>query len=90
MAANIAPGIPGAKVFTIGVRVTAADVAAGGQNPVLFVQNVTFTGGANGPLQQTAAANKPDVQTLQTSVIDNSAINNGGPPARKLGHDRWQ
>ena len=44
--------VPGEKVFTIGVKVTAADVAAAGpnSNAVLVVQNVTFTGGAGGPI----------------------------------------
>ena len=45
MATN-ATAIPGEKVFTIGIRVTAADVAAAGTNSVLIEQNVTFTGGA--------------------------------------------
>ena len=80
MAVNTSDGIAGAKTFTIGVQITAADVAAGGQNAVLFVQNLTVTGGANGPIQQLGGVNKPDVQTLQTSVLDGSAVTNGGPP----------
>jgi PEP-CTERM motif len=84
MGVNTAPGIAGAKVFTIGVRVTAADVAAGGPEPVLVVQNLTFTGGANGPIQQVGSANKPDVQSVQTSFIDQSAEFNSGPPSANL------
>lgn len=85
MATNASDGIAGAKTFTIGVKFTSADVTAGGQNAVLFVQNLTVTGTVNGPIDQTGAANKPDVQTLQTSVLDVSATNNSGPPSNPLG-----
>ena len=77
--------ILGDSVYTVGVHVTAADVAAGGANPVLFVQNVTFTGGAAGPVHSTGSGNKPDVQSVQSGPIDSSAINNGGPPSANLG-----
>lgn len=74
MATNSAPGVAGAKAYTIGVKVTAADVAAGGANPVLFVQNVTFTGNGINPVNtantKAPNANVPDVQTLQTSFVD--------------------
>jgi hypothetical protein len=83
MATN-ATAIPGEKVFTIGVEVTAKDVAlGGGPNTVLLVQNLTFNGSTNGPIHQTGAANVPDVQSLQTDFIDPSAI--GGPPGPNLG-----
>ena len=79
--------IPGEKVFTIGVKVTAADVAAAGpnSNAVLVVQNVTFTGGATGPIHASGAGNQPDVSGVQSNFINSSAINNGGPPSASLG-----
>ena len=43
--------LPGDKVYDVGIQVTAADVAAGGPNPVLLVQNLTFTGVSAGPIQ---------------------------------------
>jgi hypothetical protein len=81
MAVNSAPGVAGAKAFTIGVQVTAADVAA---NPdsTLFVQNISFTGVPTvGPVQ---AGNTPDIQTAWTLVDANSPNsigngNSGGP-----------
>jgi len=85
MAVNSSDGIAGAKTYTIGVKITAADVSAGGANPVLFVQNITATGSANGPIQQSGAANRPDVQNVQTAVLDVSAVNNAGPPSDPLG-----
>jgi hypothetical protein len=78
LAVNNAPGVAGAKAFTIGVQITAADIAA---NPdsTLFAQNITFTGGgaAVGPVQ---AGNTPDIQTAWTLVDANSpnSIGNGG------------
>jgi PEP-CTERM motif len=82
MAVNNAPGLTGvnagAKAFTIGVQITAADIAA---NPdsTLFVQNVSFTGAGStvGPIQQ---GNTPDIQTAWTLVDSASpnSIGNGG------------
>ena len=72
--------IANAKVVTMGVRVTAADVAAGGLNPVLFVQNITFEGTvAVQRINQTGFANRGDIQGVRTTFIDNAAINIGGP-----------
>ena len=90
MATN-ATAIPGEKVFTVGVRVTAADVAAGFSNSgpggeVLGLQYVTFTGGASGPIHASGAANQPDIQSVQSRFIDASAGNNGGPPSVNLGN----
>ena len=73
--------VPGEKVFTIGVQVTQADLAAPGvgNNPPLAVQNLTFIGGANGPFHQSGATNEPNIQALQTDFIDPAAV--GGPPS---------
>jgi len=87
MATNASDGLAGAKTYTIGVQITAADVAAGGANAVLFVQNLTVTGNAtNGPIDASGAGNQPDVQGVQSNFINASAINNGGPPAFSLGN----
>jgi PEP-CTERM motif len=78
MAVNANPGVAGAKAFTIGVQITAADIAA---NPdsTLFVQNISFTGAGSavGPIQ---AGNTPDIQTAWTLVDSASpnSIGNGG------------
>jgi hypothetical protein len=72
--------IPGEKVFTIGVQVTQADLAAPGvgNNPPLVVQSLTFTGGPNGALHQSGSSNEPNIQAVQTDFIDPAAV--GGPP----------
>ncbi|HEY1600910.1 MAG TPA: PEP-CTERM sorting domain-containing protein [Pirellulales bacterium] len=79
MAVNNAPGVAGAKAFTIGVQVTAADVAA---NPdsTLFVQNMSFVGNTLGAIQAAGAANVPDIQTAWNTLDLNSpnSIGNGG------------
>jgi len=85
MAVNSSDGIAGAKTYTIGVQITSTDVAAGGANPVLFVQNVTVTGNASGPIQQTGSSGKTDVQAVQAGPLDGSATVNGGPPSDPLG-----
>ena len=87
MATNASDGIAGAKTYTIGVQFTSADVTAGGQNAVLFVQNLTVTGRRMGPIQQTRKLRaKPDVQSVQIELcIDSAAENNGGPPSTPLG-----
>ncbi|HEY1601405.1 MAG TPA: choice-of-anchor tandem repeat GloVer-containing protein [Pirellulales bacterium] len=86
--------LAGAKVFTIGVQVTAADVSAG-SDVQLFVQGLTFEGGGGGPLKRTSAS---DIQTVQSSFIQNSVATNGGPPTnatlgtagvRALYQDSW-
>jgi len=80
--------VAGAKVFTIGVKVSQSDVTApgAGNNPPLFAQGITFTGTGTNPIQATpTAANKQDVQSIQTAFIDTSAGNNGGPPSPNLG-----
>ena len=66
------------RIFTIGVQLTNADVVAGGPNSVLFVNDVIFTGGANGPKHALGAGNQPDVQGVQSNFINASAIGNGG------------
>lgn len=71
--------IPGDKVFTIGVKVSQADVAAGGSSPGIVVQNVTFTGSATGPIHAAGANNKADVQSVQ-ATIDGDTGNNPQPP----------
>jgi hypothetical protein len=79
MAVNSAPGITGAKAFTIGVQITAADVAA---NPdsTLFAQNITFSGNGTSPIQAAGASNVPDIQTAWNTLDLNSpnSIGNGG------------
>lgn len=84
--------LPGEKVYTIGVQVTTADLSAPGvgNSPVLFIQNIAFQGngvgtnpGAN-PGQQSGGSNKPDIQSVQASFIDGSALGNGGPPGPAL------
>jgi hypothetical protein len=74
--------IPGDKVFTIGVKIAQSDVTApgAGTNPPLFVQGITFNGDGTNPIQQAGAANKVDIQSVQTSFVDNSATTNVGPP----------
>lgn len=73
--------VPGEKVFTVGVQVTQADLAAPGVGnyPPLLVQSLTFTGGANGPFHQSGATNEPNIQAVQTDFIDPAAA--GGPPS---------
>jgi hypothetical protein len=98
MATN-STAVAGAKVYTIGIQVTAADVAAGGSNPVLFAQNVTFTGSATGPIHaattKTPNANQPDVQGVQSNFIDanaNAPPDNAGLTANgitSLYKDSW-
>jgi hypothetical protein len=67
--------IPGDKVYTIGVQVTSADLAAPGvgSNPVLFVQHLSFpsTSVTNGLVIQAAGANnKSDLQSVQSVGLD--------------------
>ena len=71
--------IAGDKVFTIGVQVSQADVAAGGTNPSLSVQDITFSGGSTGPIQAAGSNNKQDVQVVQ-GLIDNATANNPVAP----------
>jgi len=73
--------IAGDKVFTIGVKVSQSDVTApgAGAHPPVFAQQVTFTGSANGPIQAAGTGNKPDVQTVQGN-IDNDTGNNPQAP----------
>jgi hypothetical protein len=86
MAVNTS-AIAGAKVFTIGVQVTNADMTSGerGSDAVLAVQNVSFTGGPNGPIDGTGISNAPDIQTVQTEFIDVAAGNNPQPPGNNAG-----
>ena len=72
MSTNANTGVAGQKAFLIGIKVSSTDVAKGGANATIFAQNITFTGGANGPVNAAGSSNKPDVQTLQTAVIDNA------------------
>ena len=69
MATNASDGVAGQRTYTIGVQFTSADVTAGGQNAVLFVQNLTVTGSANGPIQGTGSSGKADVQAVQAGPI---------------------
>ena len=74
--------VPGAKVFTIGIKVTSADVTrtigALGAPPStgipLLIQNIEFVGGPNGPIQALSSkghpANQPNIQGVQTNFID--------------------
>ncbi|HEY1603470.1 MAG TPA: PEP-CTERM sorting domain-containing protein [Pirellulales bacterium] len=80
MAVNSNIGIAGAKAFTIGLQVTTADVAANPGTPDLFVQNISITGNALGPIQAGGVNNVPDIQTAWTFVDANSpnSISNGG------------
>jgi uncharacterized protein YjbI with pentapeptide repeats len=72
--------VPGAKVFTIGVEVTQADVSFAGSRFVsLIIDGITFEGGPNGPIQQRGASVN-DIQTLQSAYIDEASLANGGPP----------
>ena len=70
--------VAGAKVFDVGVRISAADVAVGGPNPVLLVQNISFTGSVNGPVQASAANNKQDLQSVWNTL---DTLNGGGGPS---------
>jgi hypothetical protein len=80
MAVNSNIGVAGAKAFTIGLQVTTADVAANPGTPDLFVQNISVTGNALGPIQAGGINNVPDIQTAWTLVDANSpnSISNGG------------
>ncbi len=82
--------VPGAKVFTIGVQVTQADVAAaelkGPPNIPLLVQGVDLSGNILNS-QQTNPFNLTELQTLQTIYVDAASYANpvapgfgGGPP----------
>jgi hypothetical protein len=79
MAVNSNIGVAGEKAFTIGVQITAADVAA---NPAgtLFAQNITFGGSTVGPIQATGTNNVPDIQTAWSTLDGNSpnSVTNGG------------
>ena len=77
MATN-ATAIAGSKVYDIGVRITTADVAAGGNNPTLLVENLTFSGAANGPGQATGSNNKQDLQSVWNTL---DALSPGGGPS---------
>jgi len=87
--------IAGSKVYDSGVKITSTDVALGGANPVLLVQNLTFTGGATGPGQATGLNNKQDIQTVWGTLDGASA--GGGPSfppgsanaATQLYKDSW-
>jgi PEP-CTERM motif len=100
MAVNSNIGISGAKEFTIGVQVTASDVAA---NPdsTLFVKNISFAGAFNGPIQAPGANNVQDIQTAWATVdaLSPNSITNGGsggpsfptfgPGVTELYKDSW-
>src|SRR5262245_52945053 len=63
------------KVYTIGVQVTTADLAAPGvgDHPVLYVKHLSFrsTSTRNGVVRQAACSNnKPDLQTVQSVSLD--------------------
>jgi len=88
MALNNNIGLPGYTAYTIGVRVTALDVALGGKNPSLLVQNLTFVGnGSTSPYQ--SANSIDDVQTLQSQYINADSKNaaNRVGPSNKSGPD---
>ncbi len=84
--ATDATSVPGAKVFTVAVEITKADVAQGGgldslgKDVQLLVQNITFEGGPDGPIQQAGGANRSELQSIQSGPIDNAAEANSGPP----------
>jgi hypothetical protein len=96
MATNSSPGIAGGyKAYDIGVVITAADVALGGANPVLFTQNLTFTGSANGPFEAAGTNNKQDLQSVW-GTLDTVDGGGGGPSfpatgaaATQLFKDSW-
>jgi uncharacterized protein YjbI with pentapeptide repeats len=71
--------IAGSTVFDVGVQVTSADVAAGGTQPTLLVQNLTFSGegSAVGPIQAGSTSNAPDIQTTWRLLDINGG--QGGP-----------
>ncbi|HEY4308704.1 MAG TPA: PEP-CTERM sorting domain-containing protein [Pirellulales bacterium] len=81
--------VPGAKVYTVGVEVTQADVSAalatksGGDTPLL-VQEVDFVGNVLNS-QQTTPFNYQSLQTIQSQYIDNAAYNNPVPPGSASG-----
>jgi hypothetical protein len=74
--------VPGAKVYTVGVQVSQADVAAaiaplGNSGIPLLVQGVDFIGNViNG-----ASTNPSQLQTIQTAYIDPAAENNPVAPS---------
>jgi len=68
---NSNTGIAGQKAYIIGVQISSADRAIAGPNATLSIHNLTFTGGVNGPVNgANGSTNRPDVQSLQTAVID--------------------
>lgn len=87
--------VAGAHVYTIGVRVTSADLAAPGvgSNPVLFVQHLSFpsTSVSTGLVIQAAGTNnKPDLQTVQSVSLDPQFPGPySGGAATQLYKDSW-
>lgn len=80
--------VPGAKVYTVGVQVTQADVAASiadfHPNVVLGVQEVDFIGNILNS-QQTTPFNYRSLQSIQSQYMDNAAYNNPVAPGGVAG-----
>jgi len=96
MSVNSNTGVAGQKAFIIGVKIPKADLSAKGTGslPTLFAQNIIFAGGVNGP-RNVASFNRPDIQSLQSGVIDNAGEfppNNGDFTSKQLAQiyqDSW-
>ncbi|HVU90498.1 MAG TPA: PEP-CTERM sorting domain-containing protein [Pirellulales bacterium] len=68
----------GEQAVTFGIQVNQSDLVGAGTNPVLLVQDLTFAGGATGPINgANGATNKIDAQTIQTGIVDTVVQNNG-------------
>jgi hypothetical protein len=82
---GVDPTLAGYTAYEIGVQVTAADVKAGGNNPVLLVQNLTFTGdGGVNPYQSPDSVD--DVTGVQGLIsTDSKAAANRVGPSNKSG-----
>ena len=88
--------VPGAKVYTVGVQVTQADVTAAineinpengkpwGPNVPLYVSEVDFLGNILNS-QQTTAFNYRSLQSIQSQYIDPAALNNPASPGGVAG-----
>ena len=80
--------VPGAKVYTVGVQVTQADVAAafnfGPSLERLAVQEIDFVGNILNS-QQTNPFNYRSLQSVQSQYIDNSAYSNPVAPGGVAG-----
>ncbi|HEY1600579.1 MAG TPA: PEP-CTERM sorting domain-containing protein [Pirellulales bacterium] len=76
--------VPGAKVYTVGVQVTQADLAAQSGGVPLGLQELAFVG----PIlnsKQTTAYDPTQLQTIQSQYIDVAAGNNPVAPGNVAG-----